>query len=228
MKLKKLSLFCQVVMLSWILVPAPAIFAYDISGKVKTETGAVVPGVYVTLSGPVSKIIKTDANGNYKFRNLPNDSYIVTPSMVNYFFTPPGRNVIVNGANKPAQHLTGTATVQEKCLEAQFPEKEPFIVPLKVIRIANNIYSIVFSGDNNLVHGTAEVKDNKMLLSNVDSGWWHSNTNSYTVLTHCQIDLATQQGTCRQVVIDAWPSDGGDGGGSIQYEAGTASFVPCP
>ncbi len=99
----------------------------------------------------------------------------------------------------------------------------------RIIRIAENIYSVVVdSFDTNLVHGTAEMKNNKLFISVADTGWWQSNTNAYTMLIHCQLDLATQQGTCRSVSLDAWPSGGGNGGGSIGYEASIIAIVPCP
>ena len=52
-------------------------------GVVKDPTGAVVPNAKVVLTAPSltgNKTFTTDAGGNYRFSNLPPDTYVVTVS----------------------------------------------------------------------------------------------------------------------------------------------------
>ena len=60
---------------------------WSISG---TVTGTVQTGVLITLSGNTTTgTTMTDANGYYSFANLANGgTYIVTPSLTGYTFTP--------------------------------------------------------------------------------------------------------------------------------------------
>jgi len=88
------------------MIPTQIIYAYTISGKVKTATGADLPGIIVTLSGPSSKAVTTNSNGNYSFSGFSNGSYTVAPSKFDYLFTPEIRNVTVNGSNVTGRNFT--------------------------------------------------------------------------------------------------------------------------
>ena len=62
--------------------------AYTISGQVTTG-GAALSGTAVTLTGGPGGTRITDASGNYSFTGLPaGGNYTVTPTLVNYTFTP--------------------------------------------------------------------------------------------------------------------------------------------
>jgi alpha-tubulin suppressor-like RCC1 family protein len=70
---------------------------YTISGAI-TSGGLPLPGVTVTLSGDVSRVTVTDADGNYKFISVPGGIFQVTPSPTgNSFFRPPYRKVWLQG-----------------------------------------------------------------------------------------------------------------------------------
>ena len=71
----------------------PAI--YSISG---TVTGAA-SSVTVTLSGDASASTTTDPSGDYVFTNIASGSYLVTPSLTFYTFSPLSMPVDVMGAN---------------------------------------------------------------------------------------------------------------------------------
>ncbi|NOU00147.1 MAG: hypothetical protein HOO95_01025 [Gallionella sp.] len=75
--------------------PTPAA-TYSISGAV---SGAVLPGVAISLTGTSIKSTTTDAMGNYTFTGLANGSYTVTPSLAGNSFSPAGTAVSVSGAN---------------------------------------------------------------------------------------------------------------------------------
>ena len=79
---------------------------YAISGAV---SGAVLPGVTITLGGDASGAAATDASGNYSFPGLANGSYTVTPTRAGYSFAPASLPVTVAGADVTAQNFTATA-----------------------------------------------------------------------------------------------------------------------
>src|SRR5206468_8218023 len=73
--------------------PAPTTARVVISGQLTTGAGVPVGGANVQLSGAQSAFTITDGQGRYSFANLAsNSSYTVTPSLVNYTFTPASRN----------------------------------------------------------------------------------------------------------------------------------------
>jgi hypothetical protein len=69
---------------------------YTLSG---TISGAVQPGVTITLSGAGSGTTSTDASGHYSFSGLGNGAYTVTASKANYAFTPASQPVLINNAS---------------------------------------------------------------------------------------------------------------------------------
>jgi hypothetical protein len=72
---------------------------YSISG---TVTGTVQAGVLITLSSSTTGTTITDASGNYSFSNLASGdtyTYIVTPSLAGYTFTPDNSGNVILNAN---------------------------------------------------------------------------------------------------------------------------------
>ena len=72
---------------------------YSISG---TISGAGASGAKVTLSGAASATTVSNASGAYSFTALINGSYLVTPSLAGYAFTPVNSTVVISGASKTA------------------------------------------------------------------------------------------------------------------------------
>src|SRR5664280_168801 len=68
---------------------------YGISGAV---SGAVLPGVIITLSGTGSTTT-TNTDGIYSFSGLVNGSYTLTPSLTGYKFSPASATITRTGAN---------------------------------------------------------------------------------------------------------------------------------
>ena len=67
-----------------------------------------MPGVTMNLSGARAARTITDAQGNYRFLNIDTDNfYTVTPSIVNYHFSPASRSFSLL-ANKTDATFTGT------------------------------------------------------------------------------------------------------------------------
>jgi hypothetical protein len=67
----------------------PTAAAATISGSITTSNGSPLAGVSVNLGGSRSARTITDSNGNYYFNNVDTDQfYTVTPSLVNYHFSP--------------------------------------------------------------------------------------------------------------------------------------------
>jgi streptogramin lyase len=76
---------------------------YSISG---TVSGAVTSGVTVSLTGAASASTITDLSGNYSFGSIANGSYVLTPSLSGYAFSPANLSVSLSGANATGQEFT--------------------------------------------------------------------------------------------------------------------------
>ena len=63
------------------------------------------PGVTITLTGDASDSVVTDANGEFSF-DLPDGSYVLTPSKDGHQFTPASANVEVSGADDTGNDFT--------------------------------------------------------------------------------------------------------------------------
>jgi serine protease AprX len=82
---------------------APTAAGSAISGHVATPDGTPLAGVTVNLSGATSRKFITDSNGNYRFENVNTTGfYTVTPSRVNYSFSPEDRSFSTSGNNTDA------------------------------------------------------------------------------------------------------------------------------
>jgi hypothetical protein len=74
----------------------------SISGAITLADGTPVPGITVSLNGSASVTTITDSNGRYHFDNIATDNfYTVTPSLVNFHFTPANRSfsLVANNAD---------------------------------------------------------------------------------------------------------------------------------
>ena len=84
---------------------------YSLSGRVTTG-GNPLPNVTMNLRGCAIAATITDANGNYIFSGIPNNSVCtVTPFMTGYAFTPTSRTVTINGANVTGQDFAGAISI---------------------------------------------------------------------------------------------------------------------
>ena len=90
-----------------------ALNAHAISGRVADAGNNPLAGVSVALTGSQSAAAQTDAGGNYAFANLPaGGNYIVTPSLANYTFAPPGRSFNGLASNQTADFAATLNTFQ--------------------------------------------------------------------------------------------------------------------
>ena len=81
-----------------------------ISGRLTTSGGAPIEGSVVSLSGSQTRKTVSDASGNYRFDSvLTNGAYTITPSRVNYNFSPFNRSFAQVGNNTDAS-FTGAFT----------------------------------------------------------------------------------------------------------------------
>jgi hypothetical protein len=79
-------------------VSSPTAAPATITGQVTTTSGAPLAGVTMYLSGARSGRTITDGNGNYRFTNVEiANFYTLTPSIVNYHFTPANRSFSLLG-----------------------------------------------------------------------------------------------------------------------------------
>ncbi|MDA1262138.1 MAG: carboxypeptidase regulatory-like domain-containing protein [Planctomycetota bacterium] len=83
----------------------------SISGTVTNSSGSVESGVTMTLSGTSTGTATTDANGAYSFSNLINGTYVITPVLADYTFSPPDRTVSISNADQTGINFTATAII---------------------------------------------------------------------------------------------------------------------
>jgi len=81
---------------------------HSISGYVRKLSGAPMTGVTMTLSGDAARAKVTDSNGFYRFGNLPDGNYIVTPDKPGKTFGPASKTVSISGANVLKQNFAGS------------------------------------------------------------------------------------------------------------------------
>jgi Carboxypeptidase regulatory-like domain/Domain of unknown function (DUF4214) len=87
----------------WPLASAPSATPATISGRITTPDGSPLAGVSMRLSGARTARVITDAGGNYRFENVDTDNfYTVTPSLVNYHFSPESQSFQLNSNNVDA------------------------------------------------------------------------------------------------------------------------------
>ncbi|MCX6147206.1 MAG: carboxypeptidase regulatory-like domain-containing protein [Candidatus Kapabacteria bacterium] len=73
---------------------------YTVSGKISDEKNQGLADLVVNISGVSSTFTKTSTNGIYKFSNMPNGTYTITPqSVASFTFTPISRIITVDNAN---------------------------------------------------------------------------------------------------------------------------------
>ena len=90
---------------------------YSISGKVKTETGAGLPEVTVSLTGAAAAATQTDDEGGFEFSGLSNGTYTVTPGKNGYTFSPDKWIGNIDGGDLTIPDFTGTAVVLKGSLK---------------------------------------------------------------------------------------------------------------
>jgi hypothetical protein len=87
---------------------------FVLSGKIIDETGAPQAGVIVALGGSQNVIGETDANGQYRFANLPTSgSYTVTLSQSHYTFSPASAQIVTPATD---QVFNSAATLEHHAI----------------------------------------------------------------------------------------------------------------
>ena len=81
---------------------------YSITG---TVSGGVDENVTITLSGAESNVTTTDTSGNFSFSGLDNGSYILTPSLANYTFSPASISLSINSAGSSGNNFTSIGSL---------------------------------------------------------------------------------------------------------------------
>ena len=86
-----------------ISVNGPTAADGTVSGRIVDGNGNAVEGAAIRLTGTQNRLTVTDREGNYTFANVEtNGFYTVTPSRVNFMFTPGQRNFSQLGLNTEA------------------------------------------------------------------------------------------------------------------------------
>jgi hypothetical protein len=84
---------------------------FSISGGVFLNglSSGKLEGITVELSGSSSATTTTDSSGIFTFTGLGSGSYTVTPSDVNYTFSPASRTVTIDNSNLHGLNFTATS-----------------------------------------------------------------------------------------------------------------------
>jgi hypothetical protein len=77
---------------------------FAISGSL----GAAGAGASVAYSGPTSGGVVADGSGNYTIPNLGPGTYVITPSLTGYTFSPTSQNAIIAAANTTGVNFTAS------------------------------------------------------------------------------------------------------------------------
>jgi len=83
-----------------------------VEGVIKDDKGAPIAGVLVHLTGTKVMDVVTDGAGRYRFDNLPDGTYFVTPEKAGRIFAPAAVEAMVMGADKPGVNFA-TAPQQQ-------------------------------------------------------------------------------------------------------------------
>jgi hypothetical protein len=116
MRLNKALLFCLCLTLAWVSPARAQEFRGRINGTVTDNTGAVLPGVTVTASGPAliqPQVQVTGSDGTYRFLALPPGVYAIDFELVGFQnIKREGVRVVINQTLTVDQALN-VATLQE-------------------------------------------------------------------------------------------------------------------
>jgi Domain of unknown function (DUF4214) len=97
---------------SFQIVVGPTAAPASVGGVVTTSDGSPVGGVTVNLTGIQSLTTTTDTSGNYRFDSVEvGNFYTVTPSLVNYRFSPSTRSFSLLGNRTDAVFTAAADTV---------------------------------------------------------------------------------------------------------------------
>jgi hypothetical protein len=90
---------------------------FSISGQITKDTavGEGLPGVTVILQGdlPDPLTTTTDPDGYYSFSGLSDGSYLVSPSLAGYIFTPPSLNLLIAGSDALDANFIATISQED-------------------------------------------------------------------------------------------------------------------
>jgi hypothetical protein len=83
--------------------------ARSISGSTKTSSGAAIPGVTLTLTGPngCGNNTTSSSTGTYQFSSLASGAYVVTATKTGCTFSP-SLNITITNKNVTNKNFTGT------------------------------------------------------------------------------------------------------------------------
>lgn len=79
---------------------------YTISGAIKTAAGVAIPNVTITYGAGLT--VTTDLNGDYSIPNLLPATFTLTPSLVEYTFSPASMQVVLGYASATGKNFTAT------------------------------------------------------------------------------------------------------------------------
>ncbi|MFN2511684.1 MAG: carboxypeptidase regulatory-like domain-containing protein [Pyrinomonadaceae bacterium] len=83
-----------------------------ISGRLADSNNNPLPGVTLTLSGPITRVAQADASGNYIFSNLvPGGNYVVTIQSPHYVFVPSRADFLTLSSNQVANFTAAPVVV---------------------------------------------------------------------------------------------------------------------
>ena len=100
-----LSAACFVLFASMGAAFAQSVSSASINGSVKDQSGGVLPGVTVTITSPALQVRElvqvTDAEGAYRFVDLPAGAYQMKFELTGFSTHDPGRSPVDHRVHRP-------------------------------------------------------------------------------------------------------------------------------
>lgn len=96
------------------LPPGPGATKFQISGQIIAQDDINVSGIVIKIGASVAV---SDSAGHYRFTNLPNGTYTLTPQGQGLIFTPDSLTVNVNGQNVNSQNFLAQRSLPDGSLE---------------------------------------------------------------------------------------------------------------
>ncbi|NIO16688.1 MAG: hypothetical protein GTN70_06780 [Deltaproteobacteria bacterium] len=84
---------------------------YQINGLITTSDSIGLGGVTVSMTGDRNDSTISQPGGYYEFSSVPNGTYVLTPSLSGYYFTPANRAINIAGSDETDINFIGSPVV---------------------------------------------------------------------------------------------------------------------
>lgn len=105
---------------SWLMLILPLTQLFPAVSSAHSISGNVgIASAQLTLTGAKSESVTSNSEGRYWFANLKSGSYVVTPSLTGYTFSPRSQKVTLTDSNMRAINFSATAVPKVTSLQVK-------------------------------------------------------------------------------------------------------------